>query len=103
VARERALAEVSNWTMDVRRVVADEQAIAAELVRDIQFIKNTPPDFFLGPQKAGQQIHLHFVALYTLRDGKTSELRFFLSPVRPREFSRVTSALKWPKTGSRAH
>ncbi len=81
IARERKLAEISNWTMDVRQVISDEEGIAMEALMDIEIIKDSP-DFFAVPAKRGDRMSVHFCALYTLRDGRICQLRIFPSPSR---------------------
>lgn len=79
VAFERQLAEISDWTMDVREVVFGETAIAMEFVMQITFTKDTELPG-LGPVKAGDKARPHMCALYKLKDAKISELRIFDAP-----------------------
>jgi SnoaL-like domain len=78
IAYERELAAMTNWTMDVRRVIADETGIVMEAVMDIEYI-NDPPPGVPNPIEKGTRVTSHFVAVYALNDGMISELRFFLT------------------------
>jgi hypothetical protein len=44
VSNERASAAVSDWTMDVRQVIADQDGLALDAIMDIRFTKDTPPE-----------------------------------------------------------
>jgi hypothetical protein len=77
IAYERELAAMTDWTMDVRRVIADAGGIVMEAVMDIEY-KNDPPPGVPNPIAKGTRVKSHFVAIYTLGDGLLSELHFFL-------------------------
>ena len=74
---ERSLAAIADWTMDVRQIVADEGGIAVQAIMDMRFTKDAPPDFALGPRKAGDRVKTRFCGFYTLRGNKISEFRVF--------------------------
>lgn len=74
---ERKLAEVATSTWDVLDVVADENAIAVHAILEMRFTKDAPPNFALGPFKAGSRVKTRFCGFYKLRDGKICEFRVF--------------------------
>jgi len=78
---EHRLAQISDWTMDVRQVVFDENAISMEFVMDVTFTKDTD-DTPVGSVKAGDKMHPHMCSLYKLKDGKIAELCIFTGPER---------------------
>ena len=65
----------SNW--DVLDVVADDNAIAIHAILEMRFNKDAPPDFALGPFKAGNRIKTRFCGFYKLRGAKICEFRVF--------------------------
>jgi hypothetical protein len=74
---ERKLAEIADSAWDVLDVVADENGIAVHAFLEMRFKKDAPPDFALGPFKAGNRVKTRFCGLYKLRDGKICEFRVF--------------------------
>lgn len=72
VENERQLADISNWTMEVHQVIADEGGIAANVTMDIHYKKDVPDSDI----KAGDRRVVHAWALYHLRDGKITEFWF---------------------------
>ncbi len=77
IAVERKLAEVADSSWDVLDVVADDNAIAIHAILEMRFNKDAPPDFALGPFKAGNRIKTRFCGFYKLRGGKICEFRVF--------------------------
>lgn len=78
VALERGLAEEWHWTMDVLKVVMDDDGIAIHAANHGPFVKDSSQltDASGNTPKAGERWSQRFVMLYTLRDGKISELTF---------------------------
>jgi len=78
VALERGLAEEWDWTMDVLKVVMDDDGIAIHAANHGPFLKDSTQltDAAGNTPKAGERWSERFVMLYTLRDGKISELTF---------------------------
>ena len=78
VSLERGLAEEWNWTMDVLKVVMDDGGIAIHAANHGPFVKDSTQltDASGNTPKAGERWSQRFVMLYTLRDGKISELTF---------------------------
>ena len=72
VETERQLAEVSDWTMDVHHIIADEGGISANITMDIHYKKDVPDSDI----KAGDQRVVHAWALYLLRNGKITDFWF---------------------------
>ncbi len=77
IAVERKLAEIADSSWDVLEVIADETGIAVHAFLEMHFKKDAPPDFALGPFKAGNRVKTRFCGLYKLRDGKICEFRVF--------------------------
>jgi SnoaL-like domain len=74
---ERALAAIADSTWDVLDVIADENAIAIHAVLEMRFKKDAPPDFALGPRKAGERVRTRFCGFYKLRGQQICEFRVF--------------------------
>jgi ketosteroid isomerase-like protein len=77
IAVERMLAAVADSSWDVLDVVADENAVAVHAILEMRFKKDAPPDFALGPFKAGERVKTRFCGFYKLRGGKICEFRVF--------------------------
>jgi ketosteroid isomerase-like protein len=74
---ERLLAAVAESSWEVLDVVADENAVAVHAILEMRFKKDAPPDFALGPYKAGERVKTRFCGFYKLRGGKICEFRVF--------------------------
>jgi SnoaL-like domain len=74
---ERALAAVAESTWDVLDIVADENAVAIHAILEMRFKKDAPPDFALGPRKAGERVKTRFCGFYKLRGREICEFRVF--------------------------
>ena len=73
---ERMLASIADSTWDVLDIVAGEHAIAVHAILEMRFKKDAPPDFALGPRKAGdleparRQHRLHLEKTDTERESE---------------------------------
>ena len=88
IAVERKLACVADSSWDVLDVVADETGIAIHAILEMRFQKDAPPDFALGPFKAGKRIKTRFCGFYKLRGEQ--DLRVSRVPV-PRRAPHVAA------------
>ena len=61
-------------TIQVNRVIATPNRIAAELQSEFLALQDVP-DFSAGPMKKGGRIFINTIVLYELRDGKFSRIR----------------------------
>jgi hypothetical protein len=74
---EKMLASIADSGWNVLDVVADDNAIAVHAILEMRFKKDAPPDFALGPFKAGESIKTRFCGLYKLRGKQICEFRVF--------------------------
>ncbi len=70
---EMQQAQFVDISMDIRRIVGDESAIAVEAIQT-QTMTRSPPGSTI---KIGDQFLIHMIIFYTLQDGKISDLQVF--------------------------
>jgi hypothetical protein len=61
-------------TLQINRVIADEEGLAAEIATEFYALEDWP-DFIVGPIARGESIHLVSFVLYRIRDGKFAHIQ----------------------------
>jgi ketosteroid isomerase-like protein len=74
---ERGLAAICDTSLDILQVVIDSQGAAIHAIMNMRFVKDAPPNFALGPRKAGERVKTRFCGFYRLRGDKICEFRVF--------------------------
>lgn len=74
---ERGLAAICDTNLDILQVVLDADGAAIHATMEMRFTADAPPDFALGPRKAGERTKARFCGFYRLRGDKICEFRVF--------------------------
>ena len=69
-------------TLTVEKVVVDEEGLAGIVSTEFHALEDWP-DFIAGPILKGQSIFIESFVVYTIKDGKFTEIRSARSKVEP--------------------
>lgn len=74
---ERGLAAICDTHLDIIQVVLDADGAAIHATMEMLFTADAPPNFALGPRRAGERLKTRFCGFYRLRGDKICEFRVF--------------------------
>ena len=71
---EKSLKSLVDFHFDVKQLIVDEAGIAMDAIESFHVLRDAEVPV-VGPARKGERWDLHLIVLYTLRDGRISNIK----------------------------